>query len=899
MPSDPAYVDYRNELNGSRISESARVGAIVVFGLNSGFILLDWWVQSDRFWNLLGVRLAWDAVMVGVYCALGCANPLRVMLIGLYLSGLGMLCVIGIAGGVTSAYWPGMMILFLGIPVMLPVSVSQASLAVGSLTAGFVGLPLFTQETYSAREILAPVFFVMGAAIECVASTVALERLRLTDFKQRREIENARDHLSEMDQIKARFTANIHHELRTPLTLTLAPLESLLAGQFGPVTEMQRSYLTTMHSNALRLLKLINDLLDLAKVESDRLEIRRRRTDLVDLMSTLINEAAPLAAQKAVDLSLESPSGPVEVCVDTDAVEKVLMNLLGNALKFTESGGRISVCVRRGPESGAELSVVDTGVGIERDQLDRIFDRFAQADSSATRRFEGTGIGLALAKELVDLHRGRIWAESSGLGHGTTIHVTLPFGEADVEVHDTIIQPDDRVDLRTSERPSGEIRSRSRGSLQQIELARTVTRAKSFALNGSTTLETVDPRRSTVVVCDDNEDMRRLLLDLLKQEFNVRLATNGKEGLELVRAVRPDVVVTDVMMPVMSGLELCKAIKSNPDTAGIPVLLVTSKAEREMKIAGLEDGADDYVTKPFHARELLARLRSFIRLAGLREELAKKNGELEKTLGELKLAETQMIHAERLAAVGELAAGIAHEINNPINFAKNAAQAMVVYVGECRELARGTRCSAEANACKKFNEEGFEEALAAVEELVQIVGDGLARTGKLVGDLRDFAAPRRGANGNVDITRVLESALQLTAHAFEKAEIVVEFCAEPDLPLIWGDSGALGQVVLNLLKNAAEALEGNGGRVQVAVRRDRGGVEIRVSDDGPGVLQDIHEQLFEPFFTTKSAGQGTGLGLSICRQVVAEHRGEIWVQSEIGSGAEFVVWLPAQDRSVS
>jgi signal transduction histidine kinase len=387
------------------------------------------------------------------------------------------------------------------------------------------------------------------------------------------------------------------------------------------------------------------------------------------------------------------------------------------------------------------------------------------------------------------------------------------------------------------------------------------------------------------LVCEDNDEMRGLLFDLLSGEFNVHLTTNGQEALESIARERPDVVLTDVMMPVMSGIELCARLKSDSETAGIPVVLVTSKAEREMKIAGLERGADDYVTKPFHSRELLARLRSFVRLSQLRDELARQNRKLAEALAELKAAETKMVHTERLAAVGELAAGVAHEANNPVNFAKNAATTMRGYVSECMELA--TNMSGTAPMSLK-------EPLAAIEELSGIVEDGLDRTGRLIGDLRDFAAPRQGERAAVDLVEVAKSALQLTSYAFQKAGVSVNFTADAAVPSVKGDRQALGQVLLNLLKNAAEAFEEPGGSVEVSVRGLKGGVEVAVEDSGPGVPLQIEEQVFDPFFSTKPAGRGTGLGLSISRQVVVDHGGSINVSSGSGGGARFVFWLPRE-----
>ncbi len=503
-------------------------------------------------------------------------------------------------------------------------------------------------------------------------------------------------------------------------------------------------------------------------------------------------------------------------------------------------------------EAGIHLVVEDTGVGLPRDQLERIFDRFAQVDTSATRRHEGTGIGLSLCKELVALHQGRIWAESEGPGQGTCIHVELPLGEAGAAVEEEALAAADGRSLSAGQAfdalaaemdlPDG---GGEGGGLLEIE--RHVERWE--GQHEEAPPEMAEPAAGSagpeILVVEDNADMRRLLRFLLSREFRVRVARNGREGLEAVRASKPELVLTDVMMPEMSGTELCRALKSDPETAGIPVVLVTSKAEREMKIEGLELGADDYVTKPFHPRELLARVRSLVRLRQVQGELAMRNADLERALGDLKDSQAQLVQAERLSAVGELAAGIAHEVNNPVNFAMNSLHALRSQVNDVRSLAsrlaevdwrdEGKLPAHAAEILRLQAQLGFEELPATLGELMEIVAEGLDRTRRLVGNLRDFAAPGAGAKGPVDLRKGIESTRQLLGHTLGQAGVKMEMALEPDLPAVWGDSRALNQVFLNLLKNAAETLEGRGGTIRVVARREGASVCVEVQDDGSGI----------------------------------------------------------------
>jgi signal transduction histidine kinase len=332
-----------------------------------------------------------------------------------------------------------------------------------------------------------------------------------------------------------------------------------------------------------------------------------------------------------------------------------------------------------------------------------------------------------------------------------------------------------------------------------------------------------------------------------------------------------------------------------------------------MKVEGLELGADDYVTKPFHPRELLARVRSLVRLRRLQAELAVRNAllestnaELESTLEELKEAGVQLVQTERLAAVGELAAGVAHEVNNPVNFATNALKTLRTYVDDIRrvtsrfselEWSDPAKVPAQARELERLeNEVGFDELAGSLGELVEIVTEGLDRTHRLVGNLRDFASPGAGRRGDVDLRRGLESTLQLAGHALREARVAVRVEIAPDLPILTGDARAINQVFLNLLKNAAEALEDRGGVVSVSAVVEGAWVVVQVRDDGPGVAPELLTKVFEPFYSTKEAGRGTGLGLSISRRIVNDHGGSIEVESAPGRGTTFTIRLPVGGR---
>jgi signal transduction histidine kinase len=444
-----------------------------------------------------------------------------------------------------------------------------------------------------------------------------------------------------------------------------------------------------------------------------------------------------------------------------------------------------------------------------------------------------------------------------------------------------------------------------------VEMERSVERWEGSREIASTdaSAQHVPASAPEVLIAEDNPDMRTLLAMIVGREFRIRVTSNGREALEALGESAPDLVLSDVMMPEMSGIELCRAIKENVETQAIPVVLVTSKAEREMKIEGLERGADDYVTKPFHPRELLARVRSLVRVRGLQKILADRNETLERALRELKQAEVQLVQSERFAAVGELAAGIAHEVNNPVNFALNAARAMDATVKELRDLANRVtsldfghteQLAREVEELRAEQRSGRADELAdTLAELAEIVSDGLKRTHSLVRDLRDFTAVSQSHErvAGCDLGNALRSTIQLLKYGLKERNASVELDVEDGVPTISGDLGALNQVFLNLVKNAAEAFPPEGGSIRVSLCCDGDALVVTVADDGPGIPEDAMSQLFEPFFTTKAAGEGTGLGLSISQKIVVAHGGELEVSSEVGRGARFSVRLPLSPAS--
>jgi signal transduction histidine kinase/ligand-binding sensor domain-containing protein/DNA-binding response OmpR family regulator len=428
-----------------------------------------------------------------------------------------------------------------------------------------------------------------------------MNRIRL---RHRAEQEHERaERLRELDHARSRFFANVSHEFRTPLTLTLGPLDDLQAGFHGPLAPGMAEQVELARRNAGRVLELIDQLLEVARLEVGSTPLRARRVELGAFVAHLGEAFQPLAERRSVALALEVPEEPLPVFADPAHLERVLANLLSNAFKFARSGGTVRLTLEAAP-GAARISVRDDGPGIAAADLPHIFDRFYRGDEAAGRHQPGTGIGLALARELAALHGGTLEVESEE-GSGSTFTVTLRLGRDHLTPEQVV---DDAPLEDWSPRlplPSASVEEPPEGE------------AADSAPEG------VPDDVTTVLVVEDNPELRAFIRMHLEGRFRVVEAADGLQGLELARRLLPDLVLSDVMMPGLDGYALCRALKEDAETDFIPVILLTARAATEDRLAGLRQEADAYLTKPFQVEELTTRIDNLIALRRrLRERFA-------------------------------------------------------------------------------------------------------------------------------------------------------------------------------------------------------------------------------------------------------------------------------------
>ena len=425
------------------------------------------------------------------------------------------------------------------------------------------------------------------------------------------------EELADLDRAKTAFFSNVSHELRTPLTLILGPIEDALLNQTAPSPES----LDMLHRNALRLLKLVNGLLDFVRIEVGRMRAVYKPTDLSILTAQLASVFRSAVERAGLKLIVDCPPLPEPVYVDREMWEKIVLNLLSNALKATFEGEiRVSISA---DDTGAHLIVRDTGTGIPENEISHLFERFSRIEGARRRSHEGSGIGLALVHELVEMHGGSISVESK-LDQGTSFRVSLPFGHEHLTHGQVERDPSSPLVVQgTAVAYVQEALGWMPGhDLLKEQIAGSVAGDQDDAtLNSATT-------KPVVLLVDDNSDMREYVRSLLAGKFEVVAVNNGKLALEEIRRRPPALVLTDVMMPEMDGFALLSALRKDPATATIPIVMLSARAGEEARIEGVEAGADDYLTKPFTARELIARVDAQLKMARMRREAAEQKAAL-------------------------------------------------------------------------------------------------------------------------------------------------------------------------------------------------------------------------------------------------------------------------------
>lgn len=718
--------------------------------------------------------------------------------------------------------------------------------------------------------------FLVPQALALVEAAKLSEERRSDLETANHRLEALNKQLKEVDQLKTQFFTNVSHELRTPLALILGPIEKLV--KQGDLSQEYRHDLEIVNRNARLLLKHVNDLLDVSKLEAGKITLNCTQVDLPRLMRLTTANFDGLAQEKQITFMLDTPES-LTAEVDAAKVQRTLLNLLSNAFKFTPDGGTIRCTLATHPteitdsETPAEravISVQDSGPGVPMELHETIFERFRQVEGGITRRFGGTGLGLAIAKEFVELQGGRITVSDAPEG-GAKFTVELPLiTPSDVAISVTLLDAEPSQEMATL--MVEELRSLpQRGQVSQEQSA----------------------EKPLVLVVEDNPEMNQFIVNTLASEYQTATAADGQEGLEQAIALQPDLILSDVMMPSLSGNQLVQQLRTYPELDTTPVVMLTAKTDDELRVQLLREGAQDYLMKPFSVEELQARVGNLIAIKRVRDllqqELASQNHDLEALVQEVSLRRRELQvalnalqrQAEELDQANrlkdEFLAIVSHELRTPLNSILGWAEAL---------------------RTRKFNETVTARALETIERnarlQTQLIENLLLISRLLRGKL---LLDKRAIN----LRPVIEAAIQTVQPEAMAKTIQLRANLEDITSFVFGDRDRLQQVIENLLANAIKFTP-SGGQVEIQLEQQNGDVKIQVRDTGEGIPATALPHIFDYFRQADSSitrkHGGLGLGLAIVRQLVALHDGEIQVESEgEGQGAVFTITLPLQVAS--
>jgi signal transduction histidine kinase len=794
----------------------------------------------------------------------------------------------------------------LALPITLPGSERPTAILIAGVSSR---LPL--DEAYRGFYDL-----VAKAVTSALANARAYEEER-----QRAEA------LAEIDRAKTAFFSNVSHEFRTPLTLMLGPLEEELAERINPLPANRHARLEMAHRNSLRLLKLVNNLLEFSRLEAGREEASYQPTDLAAYTAELSSTFRSAIEKAGLAFIVDCPALPELVCVDRDMWEKVVLNLLSNAFKHTFVGS-IHVTLRWCGDY-VELAVADSGVGIAKAELPKLFKRFHRVKGAQSRTHEGTGIGLALVQELAGVHGGTVRAESQ-VGKGTTFTVAIKTGQAHL--------PADRIDSSRSLPLASPCSAAYVEEARHWGSGRLATTAPAASTNQASSQ--AQSARFRIVLADDNADMLEYVRRLLAERYDVTAVADGAAAVSAALETKPDLVLTDVMMPGLDGFGVLRALRGDDRTRTIPVILLSARAGEESAISGLESGADDYLVKPFSAGELLARVQTHLVIARsrtewkgeLEREVRQRTADLVRTTKALKdeiverkkaqeEARQLLANAEesRLALLGILedhqqAVQETRELNATLE-RRVAERTCELQLAKDRAEAAG-RAKSEFMASMSHELRtplngiiGFSEFLVdgrpgplnpkQKEFLADILNSGRHLL-QLINDVLDLAKVEAGkiefCPEQFPLHKAIAEVCSVASPIAQKKEIQVALSIASELMEVTLDQMRFKQVVYNLLSNAIKFTD-KGGRV--GIRCTPVGphqFHLMVEDNGIGIKAQDLSRLFKEFEQIDSGmgrrHDGTGLGLALTRKMLEMQGGSISVESEFGKGSTFTVLLP-------
>ena len=794
--------------------------------------------------------------------------------------------------------------------------------------------------------------------------------------------------LKELDKQKTHFFQNISHELRTPLTLLINPLVETV------IEQPENKHLQMASKNAHRLLRLVNQLLDFQKIAAGKKELNLKPLNLVQFINSCADYFKSACKKKKINFSvtinekdisdgLFNKDGTIRIIdeililTEVDALEKIIFNLLSNALKFTPESGYINLILvidRTNKGKFAQISIKDSGKGIAKKDQDNLFKIFSQVDESTTREFEGSGLGLALVKELTEAMKGTVEIDSN-LGKGSTFKVIFPIIDSIKPILDLLIICD-KIDYDVFDNAVKHIKNKQitsyideaenilskysiRCLLTEYKLENTdgiefcsqvadlqpachrflymdTSKANKIILellieqvmHGTVNLvinKPLNPRidvelleksiesspvvtadsteivfkdwhledlsvktkepalditeissyKNLILIIDDLEDMRVLISNMLiSKQYSVITANNGEIGFKKAKEYKPQLIIVDWMMPVLSGPEMIKKLKADKELLSIPVILLTAKSDEESRTIGTKIGADGFLGKPFNKVELFSMVKNMLQLKAK----------------ELELVNTQnkLVQAEKLASLGVLSAGLSHEINNPNNFISMSSNLLLDNVKDIEGVIKVLEDSKETEELTEF----LKTNIISTKELITQITNGSQRINEVVTGLKSFSYQSDTKKTEININEVIDNTISVL-HFMIKDHCTININLFEPMPKSNCDEGAVKQVFIHIIRNAIQSIQENkAGVIDISTGTTNGKIKAVITDNGVGINIDNSSKIFDPFFTTRDVGEGLGLGLTFSHNIISAYNGNINIKSEKGKGTKVIITIP-------
>jgi signal transduction histidine kinase len=744
-----------------------------------------------------------------------------------------------------------------------------------------VGIKLFAALASLATAIILPPLVPRILSLIDAAKVSSARKAELAAAHQ--ALQAMYGKVKELDELKSQFFANVSHELRTPLALIVGPARRLLGAEDVP--EEQRDDLELIAKNASTLLKHVNELIDLSKLEAGKLAPKYKRTDLARLVRYTASHFSSVARERGIDFQVKTPQS-TRAELDPAMIERVILNLLSNAFTYTPEGGQVRLSLEAVDGQG-NIRVEDTGPGVEPELRKAIFERFKGGDSkkvdksAAMRGFSGIGLGLTMAKEFVVLHQGEIEVGDSE-PKGARFTVSLP-----------LLAPDDAVVERGEDVESTAEFGRAIGApsefaeqtIADLGLARALPHAgrEPNEEQSQPPAPIASLEMPLILIIEDNPEMSRFVASAFVADYRTAAAFDGHEGVEQALALRPDLIIADQAMPGLEGDDLVREIRSHHEVDSVPLIVLSSKPDEGARLRLSRLGAQDYMTKPFAPDKLKARARTLLTIKRAREtiqrELKSDSLDLERLAREVVTKKRELDAALRIARLArnqskdQFLAMISHELRTPLN-------AILGWV----QLIRGD---------PMMDVERVQHGLATIERnakaQTQLIQDLLDLSSIVAGKLRLEVRP-------TNFAQVIAQAIDMVREQADAKSIHIETFSDSTSVPITGDPERLGQIAKNLLVNAIK-FTSMGGHVEVRLEKIGPHARLVVKDTGEGIRPDYLPHIFERFrqadsSTTRKHG-GLGMGLAIARHLVERHGGTITAESPgEGLGATFTVKVP-------